>query len=71
MSKQIGKVHEKSTLFFRQYVGDAKSGKLQYEMATNMGGSTPIIESKQTGKWFTVSWQELIDLAVKAGVDKA
>ena len=70
MSKIIGTIHPKKTLFFRRYIGEAKSGKLKYEMAAKMCGSTPIIESKQTGKWYTVSWQELINMAVQAGVDK-
>jgi hypothetical protein len=66
-----GRLHEKQTMFLRQHVGEASGpdGK-SYEMAVNMGGMTPIIESKQTGKWFTLSWQEILNMAVKAGIDE-
>jgi hypothetical protein len=70
MSKHIGTLHPKKTLFFRRHIGEAEAGKLTYEMATNMSESIPIIQSKQTGKWFTLSWQEIIDLAILAGIDK-
>jgi len=69
MSKAIGRIYPKKTMFLRQHVGDAKSGKTGYEMSFNIGGSHPIIRSNQTGKWWTVSWQELIELAIKKGID--
>jgi len=57
-------------MFLRVHCGEAKSGKLKYEMSTAIAGM-PIVESKQTGKWFTLSWQAIIDMAVKAGIDEA
>ena len=57
-------------MFLRVHAGTAEYGKLKYEMAYLMGGS-PIVESKQTGKWFTLSWQDILDLARKAGIDDA
>jgi len=55
-------------MFLRTHVGEASEGKRKYEMATNMDG-TPIIESKQTGKWFSLSWNDILNLAEKAGID--
>jgi hypothetical protein len=70
--KKIGEIHPPKTLFFRQSVGDAKDKEtgLGYEMTVNMGQYTPIVKSEQTGKWFTLSWTDIINLAVEAGIDK-
>ena len=65
----IGRVNPKGSMFLRNHVGEAANGKRKYEMATNMNG-TPIIESKQTGKWFSLSWQDILTLAIKAGIDE-
>jgi hypothetical protein len=64
----IGCVYPKGSMFLRTRVGEAAGGKRKYEMATNMNG-TPIIESKQTGKWFSLSWRDILNLAEKAGID--
>lgn len=66
----VGKVHPAKAMFLRNYVGLAENGKLKYEMAYLMNGQ-PIIQSKQTGQWFTLEWPDILDLAVKAGVDIA
>jgi hypothetical protein len=65
-----GKLYPKETMFFRQHVGEAKSDNLAYEMSFNVSGNAPIVHSKQTGQWWTISWQELLELAVVAGIDK-
>ena len=64
----VGTIYPAKSMILRNHIGEAKSGKLGYEMSTTMAGQ-PIILSKQTGKWFTLSWQTIIDLAVKAGID--
>lgn len=68
-TKPIGTIYKPGTMFLRQYVGDCKAGKRKYEMSVNIGGSVPIIESKQTGKYFTLSWKQIMELAEKAGID--
>lgn len=68
--RAIGKIYKPKTMFFREGVGSAKSGSDEYEMSLNMGGSCPIICSKTTGKWWTIGWEDLIELAVEAGIDK-
>lgn len=69
--KIIGKIHPRKTMFFRQAVGTIKDDEgNEYGATFNMGGMHPIIESKQTGKWFTLSWDDIVKLAIKAGVDK-
>jgi len=64
-----GQIHPPRTMFLRVHCGEAKAGKLKYEMAAAIAGM-PIVESKQTGKWFTLSWQVIIEMAVKAGIDE-
>ena len=67
----MGNVYEKDTLFFRQDVGKAEGGNgTHYEMSLNMGGLNPIIHSVKTGKWFTLSWQAIIDAAIAAGINE-
>lgn len=56
-------------MFLRRHVGEATSGEIKYDMATTMSGN-PIIESKQTGQYYVIDWQDLIDLAVAAGIDE-
>ncbi len=64
-----GTIHPPRTMFLRVHCGEAKAGKLKYEMATHIAGM-PIVESKQTGKWFTLTWQDIIEQAVRAGIDE-
>ena len=64
----IGEILPPRTMMLRIHVGEAVIGKLKYEMSTAMAGM-PIIRSNKTGKLFTLSWQTILELAVKAGVD--
>lgn len=64
-----GKVYDKNSLFMCIEVGEAKGGELEYEIFTNMNQS-PLIKSKQTGKYFSLSWQDLIEMAQGAGIDQ-
>jgi hypothetical protein len=64
----IGKILPKNSALLRVHAGEAELGKLKYHLATAVTG-TPVIRSQQTGKWFVISWQEILELAVKAGID--
>lgn len=69
--EQYGKLHASKTMWLRQHVGDAKSDDgFKYEMAVNVAGLHPIVHSGQSGRWFTLNWQDIINLAVAAGIDK-
>lgn len=65
----IGKIYPKDSMFLRIHVGEATEGKRKYEMSQGVAGGGPLIHSKQTGKWFTIGWKELLHLAIKAGID--
>lgn len=65
-----GKILPKDTMLMRLHTGTATQGPAQsYDMSVNVGNNCPIVESKQTGKWFTLSWADIISMAQKAGID--
>lgn len=67
----IGTLHDNTALFLRQDVGSAEvEGHGKFELTTNVGGSTPIIRCEATGKWWTITWKDLVGLAIDAGVAK-
>lgn len=65
----IGKIHDKKTMLLRFHVGTAEAVKKKYYMALS-NATTPIIISEQTGKYFSLGWDEIIDLAIIAGIDE-
>jgi hypothetical protein len=68
----VGKIHKAETLFFRVEVGEATGDHgRHYELTISAGSSAPIVHSKTTGKWFTLSWQDIIALAIQEGIDKS
>ncbi len=70
MSK-YGKIHPPRTMFFRNAVGEMNDDEgNKYECTTNVAGEHPIIHSKQTGKWFILTWADIVKLAIEAGIDK-
>lgn len=64
----IGQIHAPDSLFLRTYVGKATAEDgVEYEMAIQPNGA-PIVECKNTGKWFTLSWTNILNLAADAGI---
>jgi hypothetical protein len=65
-----GKIIEKDALILRHNVGTAegKDGN-SYEM-TNSINMAPLIKSEKTGKTFSLSWSDIIAMAIEAGIDK-
>ena len=68
--KKYGTIHPKKTLLLRMETGTAEAGGVKYELTINMGNNTPIVSSSKTGKYFTLSWQDIINLAIDAGINK-
>lgn len=64
-----GTIHPSGTLFFRSFCGSAKVGAREYELDTTIDGN-PCIRSETTGKYFVVSWKDLLEMAVAAGIDE-
>lgn len=68
---EYGEIHPPRTMFLRNSVGEISDEEgNKYECTTNVGGEHPIIHSEQTGKWFTLSWGDIVRLAIEAGIDK-
>jgi len=68
--KKPGTVHPRTTkMFLRVHGGEAAVDDRKYEFSSNIVGGNPIILSHQTRKWFTLNWQEIIEMAIDAGID--
>lgn len=69
VKKTMGEILPSRTLLFRQHVGEANLGDDSYEMTASVSDFSPIVRSNQTGKWFTLGWEDILRLAIAAGVD--
>ena len=66
-----GELYDKDTLFLRVTVGTATSETgIEYEMTIHGGNSAPMIRSSETGKYYILSWEDILDLAIKKGIDE-
>lgn len=65
-----GKIHPSGTLILRESRGNAEeeSGR-KYELSVTMHGQ-PCVCSETTGKYFVLSWEEILAMAVEAGIDR-
>lgn len=65
----VGKIYPKGTLFLSIEAGSAGNEERSYQLLTSGSSGVPMIESKQTGKVWSLSWKELLELAIAAGID--
>ena len=71
--KSVGTLHPEDTLFLKMKGGDIhnqKTNELLYYVDANVAGMNPIVTSVKTHRVFTLSWQEIIKMAITAGIDK-
>ena len=66
-----GQIFDENTLELGHSAGEAlgKDG-LKYELSTDLANGQPVIRSLQTGRSWTITWEELILLARSAGIDR-
>ncbi|MGH3799310.1 MAG: hypothetical protein ACRDTD_04085 [Pseudonocardiaceae bacterium] len=66
-----GQIYPAETDFVRVNHGKSKDPRtgLVYDLDRTPGG-LPMITSGRTGKIWNISWDDLVDLAVAAGIDK-
>lgn len=76
-AEDVGTLHGPSTLFIRASAGSAKLSEgelagLEFDFGSlGLGGpGSPYVECKKTGLYFTLTWQEIISMAINAGVCK-
>lgn len=70
--KQVfGEIHKKGSLFLREELGSvvSPSGE-KYVVAISASTKLPLIMSEKTGKWFSLKWENIADLAIDAGIDE-
>lgn len=70
MSKKLGKIHGKGFMTLHMDCGTAKTDEYKLDLSTNASNGSPMVRNSVTNKWFTLNWQEIIDLAIEAGIDK-
>lgn len=64
-------LYPKDRLFLREAAGEATSADgTVYELTTLVGSGTPLVRSGKTGKFFALTWADLIAMAVEAGIDE-
>ncbi len=66
----IGRIIPAKAMILRHNVGTATGEDgTEYEMTTSVTDRSPLVKSSKTGKTFSLSWNDIINLAVQAGVD--
>lgn len=64
----VGKVYPAGAMFSYAFSASGHSAP-QYVLSTSIQ-NTPEIKSVKTGKLWTIGWNELLELAIAAGVDE-
>jgi len=70
---KVGTMHSRGALFLCIHAGEAAadgSDKPAYHLSVQAVGYHPIVRSEKTGKAFSLTWQDIIALAVAAGIDE-
>lgn len=66
-----GELHPATTMFLRMEAGSAKAKDgTEYELSTNIGGGNPIIRNLKNGRTWSITWKQLLDLAVENGLNE-
>ena len=65
-----GTIYSQEKMFVRVACGTASGhGGTKYDLDTTLDGQ-PLIRSSKTGKTYSFSWNELLNMAVDAGIDE-
>jgi hypothetical protein len=65
-----GKLQPEGRMFLRVNVGKATAPDgTEYEMTVSAGDYSPIVRNLRTDRTFTLSWQDILELAGKAGIN--
>lgn len=68
-TKVIGKMLNEKDLYITIHVGTAGHKEVVYRLAL-MVNQSPIITSEKTKKRFNLPWNDIINMAINAGIDK-
>lgn len=65
-----GKLYPAKSMFLRVSVGTANGDDgSEYELSS-VGPHLPMVRSKKSGRFFSLSWDDVVALAMRAGVDE-
>ena len=65
----FGEILSKDALMLVRAVGSTSGDDAGYDFSVGMS-MCPIVKSEATGKYFCLSWSDIINLAVSAGIDE-
>lgn len=69
VTKPIGTIHPKQTMVLRVHIGTMKTDEFDFTLSTAMAGM-PLVYCNKTDRYFSLSWQEICELAIEAGLGK-
>jgi hypothetical protein len=69
--KPIGEILPPDSMILRNHVGEASLGEIKYDMSFVATTGQPLIHNKNNRKWFTLSWEDILNLAHRAGINKS
>lgn len=67
--KPDSKGRKRGTMFMSMSAGKATIGKKKYDLSAALPVYSMVVRSEQTGRQFTISWTELIQIAIERGID--
>lgn len=65
----MSKLYPSNSMILRFEVGEARGANGSYELFT-LTNQEPLIRSTKTGRYFHLSWSDILQMAEAAGVDK-
>lgn len=68
--KLIGTVHSSDAGLRVEFVGNAfRFQDGEFELLLSQGTSSPLVRSKKTGRYFSLPWETIVQLAVARGIN--
>jgi hypothetical protein len=64
-----GKILEDGGMPMIMSAGEVRDKKNVYLLGIGIGNSAPIIYNQRTEKYWSIEWDELLQMAKKAGID--
>ena len=65
---RLGRIDAAGAFFICEARGEAEAADVTYELNTHLSGA-PMVRSGKTGKTFSLSWHDVLRLAIDAGID--
>ena len=66
--KVYGKINPASSLVFNELAGEGEFNGVPIQISTSVPGGYPIVRNMETHNWFSLSWQDVVELAAARGL---